>query len=77
VRRIFFDPVPRAASRAGPPREPRELAGPLLVSGGWWEEGTREADFAREYWFTETPRGILWRYRDARTGAVWVQGLVD
>ncbi|HEV2281589.1 MAG TPA: DNA polymerase Y family protein [bacterium] len=59
VRRIFARPVPL---RAGAVAEPA-VAGPFIVSGGWWaapprEDGVREAH--RTYYFMEGAAGGLW-----------------
>ena len=69
VRRIFVRPVPLHARAAG--TEGSAVAGPFIVSGGWWaspphEGRVREAH--RTYYFMEGTSGELWWvfYDDAR-----------
>lgn len=59
VRRIFARPVPLHMPAAAE----SAVAGPFIVSGGWWavpprEDGVREAH--RTYYFMEGAQGELW-----------------
>ncbi|HKX18672.1 MAG TPA: DNA polymerase Y family protein [bacterium] len=69
IRRVFTKPVPLPAGGPAGARPdvnepaPPVVAGPFIVSGGWWaapprEDGVREAH--RTYYFMEGPRGELW-----------------
>ena len=51
----------------------RDLAGPFVISGGWWR---REQH--RDYYFAETRRGdLLWIYHDRRRRLWCLQGTVE
>jgi protein ImuB len=51
----------------------RELAGPYVVSGGWWRR-----EIHRAYHFAETDRGeILWVYYDRERRRWFLQGRVE
>jgi len=71
VRRIFARPVPLhmpadlrpATMKLKPAAAESAVAGPFIVSGGWWavpprEDGVREAH--RTYYFMEGAQGELW-----------------
>ncbi len=71
VRRILFEP----SSFANIPDDqntPR-LAGPYLLSGGWWQ-----SPYRREYYYLEDHSGrLLWIYYDAPVRKWLVQGVVE
>lgn len=81
IRRVFTKPVPLPAGgpdgAARPDLNepaPPAVAGPFIVSGGWWaapprEDGVREAH--RTYYFIEGPRGELWWVFYDRTRRRW------
>jgi protein ImuB len=73
VRRVRFTPAQtRMASR-----KLSGLAEPFVVSGSWWGTGGRDAPFVRDYYFHDSPTGILWLFIDRLTDTSWVQGAVD
>ena len=82
VRRILSRPRVLASQRAGEDGwfasgfesgPVRDLAGPFVVSGGWWH---REQH--RDYYFAETRRGdLLWIYYDRRRRLWCLQGAVE
>lgn len=82
VRRILPRPRVLANQRAGEDGwfasgleagPARDLAGPFVISGGWWR---REQH--RDYYFAETRRGdLLWIYHDRRRRLWCLQGTVE
>ncbi|MES1255624.1 MAG: DNA polymerase Y family protein [Acidobacteriota bacterium] len=68
VRRIYAQPIPLAHGSRLP-----ALAGPYILSGGWWGGGVR-----RDYYFAHTGEGNLqWLYHDHRQARVFLQGGVE
>jgi hypothetical protein len=53
------------------------MAGPFTASGRWWGTEGRDAPFVRDYYYQDSPTGILWLYADRLTGTSWVLGTVD
>jgi nucleotidyltransferase/DNA polymerase involved in DNA repair len=51
------------------------IAGPLVVSGLWWEG--KGGFFSRDYYYSSTSSGVLWYFVDRLTNSVWLQGVVD
>jgi protein ImuB len=73
VRRILFAPMPLPPV----PREARVIGGPFAASGSWWGAAEGDAPFFREYFFQDSPDGILWLFVDRLTNTSWAQGVVD
>ena len=72
VRRILFTPRQARVSQ-----EPGDTADPFVVSGSWWGSGEKDAPFLRNYYFKDSPTGILWLFVDMLTHTSWVQGAID
>jgi protein ImuB len=67
------DEVPRTYRDAGTTYDIIEVAGPDRVSGGRWDDA-----YAREYFrCVVEDGGLVWLYRDARSGAWYVHGWWD
>ena len=71
-----LEPHPGPAGRRGRGGETgcvRDLAGPYLVTGGWWRSAVH-----REYYFVRTSAGdLLWVYYDRRRRRWRWQGQVE
>lgn len=71
VRRMLHHPVPFTEMPVEH-NNPR-LAGPYLLSGGWWQ-----SEYRREYYYLEDRSGrLLWIYYDAPQKKWLVQGVVE
>jgi protein ImuB len=67
------DEIPRTYRDAGVTHDIVEAAGPDRVSGGRWDDA-----YAREYFRCVTDDGgLVWMYRDARSGAWYLHGWWD
>ncbi len=67
------DEIPRTYRSAGATYDIIEAAGPDRVSGGRWDEA-----YAREYFrCVVEDGGLVWLYRDARSGAWYLHGWWD
>jgi protein ImuB len=69
VRRILFSPAKAPQARPA--------GGAFTVSGGWWDAEGKDAPYVRDYFYLDSPKGMLWLFVDGVTGACWVQGDVD
>jgi protein ImuB len=74
VRRIFTKPIALPGTRSGGPVRAQTLAGPYVMSGGWWGG----VGVHRDYYFARTDEGNLWwMYDDRRKDRVFLQGHVE
>jgi protein ImuB len=74
VRRIFTKPIALSGTRSGGPVRAQTLAGPYVMSGGWWGG----VGVHRDYYFARTDEGNLWwMYDDRRKDRVFLQGHVE
>jgi len=73
VRRIFFEPRQKRFDR----KPSGEREGPFVVSGSWWGTPGKDMAYLRDYYFTSSPTGIMWRFVDRLDGSSWIQGEVD
>ncbi|HTP59024.1 MAG TPA: hypothetical protein VMM82_08910 [Spirochaetia bacterium] len=69
--------APNGVPDVAPSGAPGDAPIPFLLSGAWWEDNEDAGSFVREYSFQKTRAGIPWLFRDVRTGARFIQGLVD
>lgn len=74
VRRVYAKPLPLKRAHTV-----RRIAGPYVVSGGWWHAShDADAETHREYYFVRTAEGaILWVYYDRGKERWFVQGEVS
>jgi protein ImuB len=72
VRRLFARPQVLGSGHA-PFGASSTVHGPYPLSGGWWD-----AEWNRDYAFSESPRGeLLWLYRDRRNERWFLHGRVE
>ena len=73
VRRVLFTPAQTRLQSQGS----SGVGEPFSVSGSWWGAGPKDAPFSRDYYFHDSPTGIVWLFVDRLTDTCWVQGAVD